>query len=259
MARKTGYELTRRWFDFAFEKKEAKCHHTAVFCWLVELNNRLGWKDEFGVPANSTMEGLGIGNRNTYHGVLKDLQDWKFIKIVQESKNQYQSMFITLCLSENDQAPHQALTKHSASIASGTAPIVKQETVKPKKQKKELVISIFNDEANKFCEWYLEKHHPSNIQVTDKIKKGWVDTYRKLREIDNKTKDEIKNATIYGRTNDFWKRQFLSPNKLRSKNKEDIMYIDVFLAQLSVPTADKTLKTERIYDPSGGIYPEATT
>jgi len=36
-----GYQLTRRWFNFAFEKTEAKAQHTAIYCWLVELNNML--------------------------------------------------------------------------------------------------------------------------------------------------------------------------------------------------------------------------
>ena len=43
----TGYELSRKWFDFAFEKKEAKTQHTALYLWIIELNNRLGWKVEF--------------------------------------------------------------------------------------------------------------------------------------------------------------------------------------------------------------------
>jgi hypothetical protein len=32
-----GYELTRVWFDWAFEKKEAKVIHTALYLWIVEL------------------------------------------------------------------------------------------------------------------------------------------------------------------------------------------------------------------------------
>ena len=86
----TGYELSRKWFDFAFEKKEAKTQHTALYLWIIELNNRLGWKVEFGLPTNGTMEGLSIGNKNTYLSALKDLKDWGFIDIIRESKNQYQ-------------------------------------------------------------------------------------------------------------------------------------------------------------------------
>jgi hypothetical protein len=75
-----GYELTRKWFDFAFETHEAKAVHTAVFLWLVELNNRLGWKKQFGVPTMDTIEGLSIGNKRTYLAALHDLDNWDLFR-----------------------------------------------------------------------------------------------------------------------------------------------------------------------------------
>lgn len=141
-----GYDLSRRWFDFAFENRDCKVQHTALYMWIIELSNRLGWKSEFGLPTNATMEGLGIGNRGTYARTLGDLAEWKFIEIVQESKNQYQACIIKLCLFNNEQAEHQALDQalnrhsvnHSTSIdtdiASCTVPIDKplnNETFKP--------------------------------------------------------------------------------------------------------------------------------
>lgn len=138
----TGYELSRSWFDFAFEKKECKALHTALFLWIVELNNRLGWKLEFGLPTQDTMEGLSIGNKNTYYLALKDLNTWGFINIVKSSKNQYQSCIISICRSKSEPAQSTALDKalilhesqHSItsgndstiSIVSSIAPIDKQ-------------------------------------------------------------------------------------------------------------------------------------
>ena len=140
-----GYDLSRIWFDFAFEKTECKVQHTALYLWIVELNNRLGWKKEFGLPTNATMEGLGIGNRGTYSKTLFDLKDWGFIEIVQESKNQYQACIIKLCLFNSEQTEHQALdqalirqsVKQSTGIeqstASSTVPIDKQRNKETKK------------------------------------------------------------------------------------------------------------------------------
>lgn len=141
MSKKNGYILTRKWFDFAFEKSDAKCHHTSIYLWLVELNNRFAWKSEFGVPTKDTMEGLSIGNKSTYLSAIKDLNEWGFIKIVKESKNQYQSMIVHLCHNENEptlvSALDTALKQHSDSIESGigvsTVPIVKQVNKKTKK------------------------------------------------------------------------------------------------------------------------------
>ena len=148
----TGYELSRKWFDFAFEKREAKVQHTALYLWIVELNNRLGWKREFGIPTIDTMEGLSIGNKNTYLTTLKDLKDWGFIEIVKEAKNQYQACIISLCHNINDIAQATALTtalirqevQHRYDIddstASSIAPIdkpINQETNKPINKKEE--------------------------------------------------------------------------------------------------------------------------
>ena len=162
-----SYELTRKWFDFAFEKHEAKVQHTALFCWIIELNNRLGWKQQFGLPTNSTMEGLSIGNKNTFLSALNDLQDWGFIKIVKPSKNQYQSCIISICCNKKATALHTALDtaliQHSNSIDNGTVPIdkqVNQETNKTK-ETKELKEKLFNQ----FWESYQKKVGKPNTLI----------------------------------------------------------------------------------------------
>jgi hypothetical protein len=121
-----GYQLTRRWFDFAFKHKEVKSQHTALYCWCVELNNRLQWKDSFGLPTHEACEFTGIGNRNTFYAALEDLKKWGFIDIIQESNNQSVSRIISLRLIEFDQAEVQPMTKQSSGDGTGTAPIVKQ-------------------------------------------------------------------------------------------------------------------------------------
>jgi len=134
-----GYDLSRRWFDFAFENAEAKCQHTALFMWIIELNNRLGWKEQFGLPTHATMEGLHIGNKSTYINALRDLAKWNFIQIVKESKNQYASTVVSLCRSKKATAQvtalDTALIQQSNDIDTGSVPIDKQrnqETKKPR-------------------------------------------------------------------------------------------------------------------------------
>lgn len=119
-----SYILTRKWFDFAFEHPECKVYHTALFCWIIELNNRLGWKPQFGLPTHDTMEGLSIGNKNTYLSALRDLAKWGFIEIIKESKNQYQACIIEICRSKSEPAQQSALDtaliQHSIQQCSGT-------------------------------------------------------------------------------------------------------------------------------------------
>lgn len=136
-----GYDLSRQWFDFAFEKSECKVQHTAIYLWIVELNNRLGWKRQFGLPTQATIEGLSIGDKRTYLSAVKDLEIWGFIKIVQEAKNQYQSCIIELCHSDfttaTTTALDTALQRHNNSTTHDTphggTPIDKQRNKETKK------------------------------------------------------------------------------------------------------------------------------
>jgi hypothetical protein len=160
-----GYNLSRWWFNYSFENKDAKCQHTAIFLWCIELNNRMGWKSEFGLPTNSTMEGLSIGNKATYLNALKDLHDWGFIEIIKESKNQYQACIIRICSEkchyENatplDSALIQHSTQHSNDIGSSTVPIDKQINKQTKKQ--------VNKDKQDFKNW-------TNLEFAEDVRKN---------------------------------------------------------------------------------------
>lgn len=138
MGNKSGYELSRTWFDFAFENQQCKCIHTALFMWIVELNNRLGWKKEFGLPTSVTMEGLSIGNRGTYKNALEDLEKWGFIKVVQKAKNASTACVIEIRQFRNeqavDQALDQAMIRQSTGSDASSVRIDKQVNNKTKKQ-----------------------------------------------------------------------------------------------------------------------------
>jgi hypothetical protein len=169
-----GYDLSRKWFDFAFEHSDVKCQHTALFMWIIELNNRLGWKEQFGIPTNATMEGLHIGNKRTYLDALSDLAKWNFIQIISESKNQYSSTIISICRSKKATALHTALDtaliQHSNgidhSIEHSSAPIDKQrnkETKKPRNNSLVFTPPNENDVYNFMGEYSVQKH----MQWTD--------------------------------------------------------------------------------------------
>jgi hypothetical protein len=68
-----GYALSRKWFDYAFENPEKiNSHHAALWFWIIELCNRFGWKEKFGLPTVHTMEVLGIKSYNTYKATFND-------------------------------------------------------------------------------------------------------------------------------------------------------------------------------------------
>lgn len=114
-----GYSLSRLYFDWAFENP-SKNNPTmvALYFFIVEVNNRLGWKKEFGITPKECMDALNIGSYNTYKKNFDKLIEYGFIEIVKKSANQYQSNIIALSKFDKaldepvDKALDKALTKH---------------------------------------------------------------------------------------------------------------------------------------------------
>lgn len=112
----TGYDLSRTWFDFCFENPEkVNCNHTALYFFIIEHCNRLGWKDKFGLPTTMAMEALGIRSYKTYKKTLTDLTEFGFVEMVEISKNQYSSNIVALVnfTKALTKALDKALAKHS--------------------------------------------------------------------------------------------------------------------------------------------------
>jgi len=122
-----GYNLIRDWYNYKFENpSRVKASHSDFYCYLIDRWNRLGQKNEFGLPTSVTMEALGIGSYNSYKKTLQDLIDFGFIKLVTESKNQYQSKVIAL--SKNDKASDKSLDEaHNKAPDKATDTIYKQK------------------------------------------------------------------------------------------------------------------------------------
>lgn len=133
-----SYDLSRQWFDFAFENPELITgNHAAVYLWNVELNNRMGWVEKFASPASQSMAACGIKSYNTYKKIFQDLVEWGFISVITEAKNQYSACIIAL--SKVDKAPDKALdkalTKHLTKQSSSTIQSTVQSTCSINKQR----------------------------------------------------------------------------------------------------------------------------
>ena len=97
------YTLSRQWFDFSFENPDkVNCSHTALYFYIIDKWNRFWQKEKFGLPSYYTMEELWIKSRKTYYKIFKDLVDFWFIEIIQESVNQNTSTIIKLNLTKNE-------------------------------------------------------------------------------------------------------------------------------------------------------------
>lgn len=108
----TGYELSRDFFNWSFENPEKiSPTHVALYFFIIEHSNRMGWKEKFGLPTTMAKEAIGIRNYKTYAKTLADLVEWGFIIMIEKSKNQYSSNIVALV--KNTKAHTEALTKAS--------------------------------------------------------------------------------------------------------------------------------------------------
>jgi len=99
---KNGYNLSRQIFIFSANNPGlVKPKHIALYFWIVELNNRLRWKDVFGLPTMESMKMIGIKDRRSYRQTLTDLEEWGFIQKIEKSTNQYIANKISLLIKEN--------------------------------------------------------------------------------------------------------------------------------------------------------------
>ncbi len=141
-----SYELSRSFFNFSFENPEIiKPNHIALYFFIIEHCNRLGWKQKFGLPTTMAKEAIGIRSYNTYIKTLNDLVDWGFITLVERSKNQYSSNIIAI--SKNDKARNKALDKalikHGSKQSESIDSIDKPETSKPETNNNKQIDFIF--------------------------------------------------------------------------------------------------------------------
>ena len=97
--KKNGYVLSRRWFDFTAETSEmVSTIHTALYFWIVDLNNRLNWKEVIGLPTDHTMSAIRIKSYRSYKRALDDLIRWGFLKLIEKSTNQHTCNQVALVL-----------------------------------------------------------------------------------------------------------------------------------------------------------------
>ena len=119
-----SYELSRQWFDFAFENPhKINPHHTAIYFFAIERCNRLGWKKIFGLPTSMVLEAIGMKSYGSYKKYFDDLVILGFIKVHEYSKNQHSSNIIELTLNVKAgiKALDKALIKHATKQDESTS------------------------------------------------------------------------------------------------------------------------------------------
>jgi len=200
-----SYDLSRKYFDWCFENPERiKPIHTALYFFIIEHCNRLGWKQKFGLPTSMAKEAIGVDSYNTYIKAFNDLIDFGFIQLIEKSRNQYSSNIIAISNfnKASDKALDKALVKHnikqSESVIQSVDSIDKQETIN-KEHKKVSKKVYFKDSAiydrkifsENFKDWSRDKlryyYEAANTWSNEGNKKvDWVAAIRNWEAKDAK-------------------------------------------------------------------------
>lgn len=218
-----GYDLSRTFFNWCFENPEkVNPNHIAMYFFIVEHCNRLGWKEKFGLPTTMVKDAIGIRNYRTYINTLNDLVNFGFIKMLEKSKNQYSSNIIAIV--KNTKAPakalDKALQKHSQKQGKSIDSIDKQET-----NNKELIyktvkhLSLSVEEFDKLIKLTYTKEEIDDIldsiSTYDKFDeykslyraaKTWLKNNREWNKGKPQKQDPQKSTSVSGSASDLIKQ-----------------------------------------------------
>lgn len=98
-----SYTLSKKWFKFCFANPDKiRPNHTALYFYIIEHCNNLGWKEKFGLPTSMAKTAIGIHSTRIYGKTLNELIEFGFIKLIKKSTNQYCSNVISLIEKEDE-------------------------------------------------------------------------------------------------------------------------------------------------------------
>jgi hypothetical protein len=108
----------------------------------------------------------------------------------------------------------------------GTQRATNKNDKNDKNDKKNIPVAFSNEQAKKLNDWAAPFFHEKYLGQKS------LEVFDKLTRIDGYQPEQIQKAIEWARADDFWSSNFLSPVKLRNKDKNGVKYIDVFLAKL---------------------------
>jgi hypothetical protein len=92
-----------------------------------------------------------------------------------------------------------------------------------------------SEEGLRFARWFRSTLS-EKIKPSPNWEEQWAKTYDELIRLDHRTKQEITMVCQWARQDPFWATCFLSPLKLRQRDKNKVLYFDIFAQKANQPT-----------------------
>jgi len=98
-----------------------------------------------------------------------------------------------------------------------------------------------------FADWF-RKFLPEKINLVSGWRVQWAETYDSMVRLDGRTKDEIKSVCEWAKADSFWANQFHSPCKLRKRNKDGILFFDLFAGKLNKSAPRAAIERPMVFE-----------
>lgn len=95
-----------------------------------------------------------------------------------------------------------------------------------------------SEDGYKFADWF-KTLLPAGHRLESSWRTNWAKLYDDLLRLDHRTKAEVVAVCEWARRDNFWSANFLSPMKLRQKDRGGVCYFDAFRAKMTAPKSGK--------------------
>lgn len=102
------------------------------------------------------------------------------------------------------------------------------------------------ERGEKFADWF-HTLLPETVRLAPSWRATWARCFDDLVRLDRRAEAEIAKVCQWARGNDFWQQNFLSPVKLRQRDRQGVMFYDRFLAAMNPAAARRAVAATREY------------
>ena len=113
-----------------------------------------------------------------------------------------------------------------------------REKAKSKRAKKPKIVPQISERGFSFADWF-RKLVP-DVRLETNWRENWAKCYDELIRLDSRTPETIAKVCQWGRSDNFWSGNFLTPLKLRDKDRHGVKYFDVIFHKMKSTTSPQS-------------------